>query len=348
MFFRKKAEIGPLSPIRPLAPITTEPVPPSIERLRDSQFYADVVSYFTDYPDQSLMSNGSRALLFSIIKVQRSKYVAEIGTFRAGTTEVMARACWENNRGVIYTADPYSGDRCPSIIRSWPKDLQKHASFHTLNSMGLFAYLDQARISLDLTLVDGNHDYEFALFDLQMAARRTLPSGVIIMDDAEKAGPFEAARTFLAANPAWRELGQAISSHNPSHPFNLTRASFPETSFIVLQAPTFVAIGDRSHSWGEYSIERAAVRGLVLDLARPAKGTLHYQVTLRGFFKNQAPVERKAIGAAQVEAFAQQLSLPFEEKLFVEGGETHTVEIDLAWQGSEALALKLPPIALPA
>jgi hypothetical protein len=211
--------------------------------------------------------------------------------------------------------------------------------------MDLFAYLDQRRISLDLTLVDGNHDYEFALFDLQAAARRTLPSGIIIMDNAEQSGPFEAARTFLNANSAWRELGQAIASHDPSRPFDATRASFPRTSFIVLQAPPFTAVGIGPHSWGQQPIERAAVSGLALDLAQPAKGTLHYQVTLRGFFKSQVPVERKAIGAAGIESSSQKLVLPFEEKIFIEGAETATVEIDVSWQGPEPLALTVPPNA---
>jgi predicted O-methyltransferase YrrM len=342
MFFRRGADI------RPLTAVTTEPVPPSIEQLRDGQFYADVVAYFTDYPERSLMSDDSRAVLFSIIRARRSKYIAEIGTFRAGTTEVMARACWENNWGIIYTTDPYGGRRCPPIIRSWPKDLRKYVSFHPLSSMDFFAYLDQRQISLDLTLVDGNHDYEFALFDLQMAARRTLPSGIIIMDNAEQAGPFDAASTFLNANPAWRELGQAIASHDPSNPFDATRASFPDTSFIVLQGPAFVAIGARSQSWGQRPIERAAASGLALDLARPAKGVLHYQVTLRGFFKNEAPVERKAVGAAQIDSSDQKISLPFDQKIFVESGETPTVEIDLSWQGAEPLALTVPPTTQPA
>jgi predicted O-methyltransferase YrrM len=339
MFFRKKTDA------RPLAPVTTAPVPASLEHLRDSQLYADAVAYFKDYPDRSLMSDESRAVLFSIIRTLRSKYIAEIGTFRAGTTEVMARACWENNWGIIYTTDPYGGDRCPPIISSWPKDLSKYVSFHPLTAMDFFAYLDQRRITLDLTLVDGNHEYEFALFDLQMAARRTHPSGIIVMDNAEQSGPFEAARTFLGANPAWCELGNAVASHDPSNPFNTARASIPDTSFIILQAPPFIAIGPGPHSWGQRRIERPAVGGLTLDLARPAKGTLHYQVILRSFRENQTPVEQKAVGSAGIDASVQKLSLPFDEEVLVEAGEVHTVEIDVSWQGTEPLALTTPPIA---
>ena len=88
-FFRRKSDL------RPLENITSQPTPATLEELHESAFYAEAVAYFTDYPTRSLMSDHSRATLYSIIKVRRPTYIAEIGTFRAGTTEVMARACWE-------------------------------------------------------------------------------------------------------------------------------------------------------------------------------------------------------------------------------------------------------------
>lgn len=341
MFLRKKTAI------RPPKPITSATVPASIDQLQDSQFFVDAAAYFSDYPERSLMSDYSRALLFWLIRSRRSKYIAEIGTFRAGTTEVMARACWENNWGIIYTADPYGARRCPPIIQSWQKDLRKYVSFHPVCSMDFFAYLDQRRISLDLTLVDGNHDYEYALFDLQMAARRTLPSGVIIMDNAEQSGPFNAARSFLAANPAWRELGSAVASHDPSAPFNAARASFPHTSFIVLEGPSFISIGSGPHSCGQAEINHPVVVGLGLNLAKPAKGMLHYQVTLRGFSKREHPIEQKAIGAVPIEAPSPtKFDFSFQDALEIPtSSDKMTVEIDLSWQGSDQLALAALPVA---
>jgi hypothetical protein len=53
-----------------------------------------------------------------LIRTLRPQAVAEVGTLFAGTTEVMARALWENGSGVIHTADPYGADRCPEIIAS--------------------------------------------------------------------------------------------------------------------------------------------------------------------------------------------------------------------------------------
>ena len=337
--FRQKSDV------RPLESVTSQPVPSTLEELPDSAFYAEAVAYFTDYPARSLMSDHSRATLYSIIKVRRPTYIAEIGTFRAGTTEVMARACWENNWGGIDTTDPFGAERCPQIIASWPKDLRKYVRYHPLSAMELFANLDQRRISLDLTLVDGNHDYEHALFDLQMAARRTRPSGMVVMDNAEQSGPFHAARTFLAANPAWSELGRAVADHDPDNPFDPARSSVPNTSFIILQGPSFIPVGAGPHSWGQVQVWQTAVAGLALELARPASGALHYQVILRAFSKTGQPVEGKAIGVAPIEADGK-ISVPFEDVLVVPERETYTVEIDLSWQGAEPLALAAPPVAM--
>jgi predicted O-methyltransferase YrrM len=337
--FRKKSDL------RPLESITSQPTPATLEELHESAFYAEAVAYFTDYPARSLMSDHSRTMLYSIIKVRRPTYIAEIGTFWAGTTEVMARACWENNWGGIDTTDPLGAERCPQIIASWPKDLRKYVRFHPLSAMDLFANLDQRRISLDLTLVDGNHDFEHALFDLQMAARRTRPSGMVVMDNAEQSGPFHAARTFLAANPAWRELGCAVADYNPDNPFDLTRSSVPNTSFIILQAPGFTPVGMGPHSWGQVEVGQPAVASLALDLARPASGTLHYQVTLRAFARNSEPVEEKMIGVVPIEADGK-VSVPFKNVLVAPERETYTVEIDLSWRGNEPLALSAPPTAI--
>src|SRR5258708_38393824 len=98
--------------------------------------------------------------------------------------------------------------------------------------MDFFRGLEQHKVALGLVLVDGNHDFEFALFDLQMAARLIRPGGVIVMDNAEQTGPFHATRAFVARNPAWTELGAALARYDKSAPFDEARASIAGTSFV--------------------------------------------------------------------------------------------------------------------
>ncbi len=345
LFFRKHGRDA----VRPLVPLSTEPLPaPDLASLQSTPLYAEALSYFGTYPPRSLMSDDSRAVLYTLIRTRRPTYIAEVGTFYAGTTEVMARACWENNWGIIYTTDPFGADRCPRIIKRWPKDMQKYASFHALGSHDFFLYLDQREISLDFILIDGNHDYEFALFDLQMAARRMRPSGIVVMDNAEQSGPFRATRDFLRLTPSWRELGNTIASHDPSAPFDATRASLPGTSFIILQAPTFIPVSEGPHSWGQIATHASRVTGLKFEVADQAAGTLHYHVVFRAFFKDDSPpVEAKAIGSVRIEGHPPgPLAHSFEEALQLPPDARYTIEIDVSWQadsGSPALALTSRP-----
>jgi len=279
--------------------------------------------------------------------------VAEIGTLYAGTTEVLSRALWENGEGLIHSADPYGGERCPPIIAGWPAELQKHVKFHAKSSMDFFSRMVLEKAVFDLVLIDGSHDYEYALFDLQMTARLLRPGGIVVMDNAEQMGPFKAARSFLAENPAWRELGSAISGYMPSKPFDHSRTSVPGTSFIILHAPTHLSIGPGPQSWGQAWIDLPSVKGLRFEVVEPCHGMLFYQIYLRGFADgNRWTKEERLDGALRIEpangvSFHHDLSQPmaitspaeYDDALF-------TVEFDLSWQadpGSPPLALAALP-----
>src|SRR5258706_3140961 len=125
-------QVVPSPEVRPLVRITGDGFPvgtaidfDSIVKMRKTAVYAKLQDYFRhNYPPRALMSEESRAILFTLIRMLRPKVVVEIGTLFAGTTEVMARALWENGEGVIHTTDPFGADRCPGIIAGWPKELR--------------------------------------------------------------------------------------------------------------------------------------------------------------------------------------------------------------------------------
>ncbi len=292
------SDIRPLVPVVVNTPISAATRPQLTPELTSSAAYSEILAYFSRYPLRSVMSDHSRAVLFTLIRMLRPKVVAEVGTMYAGTTEVMARALWENAEGVVYTTDPFGGDRCPAIIVRWPQELRDRTHFRPLNSMDFFFELERKHVTLDLVLVDGNHDFEYALFDLQMAARLLRPGGIVVMDNAEQSGPFKAARTFIDLNPAWREIGDALTSNDPAKPFDAVRASLPGTSFIVLQAPDYLPIGAGPHSWGQISTKASTVEGLSIKLpAQETAGDLHYQVILRAFLDNGDIPEVRTIGS---------------------------------------------------
>ena len=221
--------------------------------------------------------------------------------------------------------------------------------------MDFFAWLDANKIRPDLVLVDGNHDYEFALFDLLMAARLLQPGGIVVMDNAEQTGPFRAAREFLATNNAWRELGSSIANYAPSIPFDAARTSVPGTTFVILQSPAHTTIGHGPVSWGQARTELTAVDGFSLRLpSQHTSGVLHYQIIFRAFGdENRAGRELRSIGSIRLDLAGEFLDLRHRIAQRLDCSSfnryddaLYTFEVDLSWQpdpGSAPLALTTLP-----
>ena len=91
---------------------------------------------------------------------------------------------------------------------------------------------DEEGMRFDLVFVDGNHDYEFALFDIQAAAARMMPGGVIVIDNISQAGPYYATVDFLRARPEWSDCGTPRTSIS-RQPYDRKRANVPGTDFVI-------------------------------------------------------------------------------------------------------------------
>jgi predicted O-methyltransferase YrrM len=314
-----------------------------VTTLLASKPFAQVAAAYLDYPPRSFVSVTERAFLFSLIRAMRPKNVAEIGTAFCGTSEIMARALWENGGGLLHTTDPFGAHRCPLIIRQWPPPLQEIVRFRAKSSMDFFVELTHSNIVLDIVFVDGNHDFEFASFDIAMAARLLRPGGIMIIDNAEQSGPFYAAAEFLRRNPDWIELGEAISGFKRSEPFRADRSSVSDGTFLLLKAPEHYVIGEVPRSTGEFAIAAARVDGLTMRLAsEESRGRIHYQIILRAFRNaNRDIAEYKRTGhltlAGNVEpTLVHRLAEPLISQINDGPGDCgHTVEIELAWEGED-------------
>ena len=356
------AEDPPLAPsreIRPLAKLYEQG-----ERFEVSQAgliawqaspsFNRVVSYYRNYPEGSLQSNEARAFLHHLIVMQRPERVLEIGTWHAGTTETMARALWETGQGQIDTIDPFGGDRCPPIIASFPPELRNIVTFRAQNTATYFDWAMANNTYFDFVLVDGNHEYEFALFDVMSAARIMRPGGLMVMDNIEQIGPRLAAKTFLENNPEWRDVAGVIDEITMSTPFKVPPASFPETKFYFLQAPPYYVVGEVPRIFGPAEVDRAEVDGIELELAAPAKGTLHILVYVRTF----SMLEPEELFCEQslpldIDELPEdgRVRIPLLQPLhtnFPQTGLVRRVELCLAFSGETTLALRSTPRPYPA
>jgi len=224
--------------------------------LHDDEF-KPLHEFFCSYPETSLMSDYCRVLLYQLVRTIQPVAVAEIGTYKAGTAEVICRALYDVDAGgKLWTVDPYDNGAMDNFTK-WPPELYDRWVFIEKNSMGFFS--EQPANFFDLILVDGNHEFEFALFDLGMAARKLKPGGIIIMDNAEQTGPFYATKQFLQHNPGWKEIGNGLAIGKQ---FNRNRSSIEGTSFLILQKPKSIIVSDIPVTTGEITTPLTTITGI--------------------------------------------------------------------------------------
>ena len=161
--------------------------------------FESATRFFADNPasQRSLVSPQAQALLYSILRNLRPNHVFEIGSYKAGTTEALCRALHANGHGLVHTVDPFRADYITATIKHWPPELLKHVRVHSMSSMDFYMDMERQGIHPGVVFVDGNHDYEFALFDIGRAAKYMSHGGFIFVDNIAQPGPFLAARDFL-------------------------------------------------------------------------------------------------------------------------------------------------------
>lgn len=302
------------------------------------------VSFFADSEAaaRALVSPHSQALLFSIIRNLKPAHVYEIGTYRASTTEAICRALCANGEGIAHTVDPFGAETVPPILDTWPDELRRHVQFYAVDSMRFFADTLWRQDRPDLVFIDGNHDYEFALFDIEAAARFLRRGGFIFVDNIEQIGPYLGCRDFLRKHADWREHGGSMARFRPPFPFDPHRTTIVNTQFCVLRAPRFVTIGNDPITTGEQSWRQPLVNGIAVTLARPASGTLHVQCIFRTF--GSPPTETTVEHSVVFERQAGRIEIPFETSFRPEDERLpRRVEPWLTWQGDALLELSEEP-----
>lgn len=320
------------------------PARPSEAWIQDwvgSEAYEAEVAAFSEGPKHSLLSAHSRAFLFHLVRTLRPKRVLEVGTYFAGTAEVLARALRQNGVGTLVTTDPFGAERCPFIIRQWPAELQRHVEYHALNSMALAQRLGDQRAELDIAFIDGCHDYEYVLFDALTFAKLVRPGGVMVMDNAEQPGVFRATVEFLKQQPDWKELGRATQSDSGDKPFSLTldRTSIRGTSFLVLAAPEYRSVAPRSFlSTGQIRHESGTFDAIRLGFFEaPTPGHLYAEMAFRAFGQT-LPLEKRCLVDMRLgpDMGTDTLAMRLAEEMAIPAAELDqygfiTVEVGLYW-----------------
>jgi predicted O-methyltransferase YrrM len=316
-----------------------------VESILSDPVFRETDGYFAHAPasSRSLVSARTQALLFSIIRNLMPAHVVEIGVYRASTTEAIARALNANRRGTIHAVDPFRSEYINAIFQQWPPELSSHLRFHPVNSVEFFATSHERRMRPSLVFVDGNHEYEFAYFDICSAARCLEPRGFIFIDNVSQPGPFLAARDFLMNNVGWIECGGSTAAYDQTRAYDPNRSAISGTDLMVLRAPEHQHIWHRPWSPGEARLKEGCARGAKLGLHRPSgAGTLSMQIVLRAF----GPQISEVSGAArmQIDAGLSDITILLDQPLRVDNAFSELrAEQWFVWQAEAPLLLSEPP-----
>lgn len=317
----------------PIAEITSAAGFATLDR-----FFAEI-----NQAERALVSAKTQAVLYALVRNLRPEHVIEIGTYRASTSKAMVRAMHANARGFMHTVDPANSGPILRLIRRWPVALRERVCYYPMSSMDFFNLAVFQELTSDLIFVDGNHDYEYALFDIQSAARLIRPGGFIAIDNINQAGPFFAAFDFMRDHPAWHECGHSLKVDAIGKGFDHGRSTIRGTDLCVIRSPRNHIVGQRLETAGPQRISQTTIGGIELAIARPATGTLHaqYVVRVREPVMSEVATQtsrtelRDAVGPTRV-------ALPWDfapDEVPLE----RTIELWLAWTGDAELELAEPP-----
>lgn len=315
----------------------------------DAPKFQETVRFFSTSPSssRSLLTGTAQAMLYSVLRNSDAENVVEIGTYKAGTTEALARAVVANGKGTVHTVSPFDAERFAAISQRWPDELRKAVRYHKSDSMQFFIEADHSAMQLDCVLIDGNHDYEFAAFDIQASARRLKPGGFLFIDNVSQAGPYFATKEFLHHNSNWTDCGTRKRPPSETLAFDPSRSNFSQTDFFILRSPDFYCVGARPITFGESGYGAEALAGLKLSLAAPVPeaGTLSVQCILRAF-SEQRLAELVGVGIGRLTPGETRADVLLDAPLRTDGRfDRFVVEPWLAWSGATPLQLRSRPTA---
>jgi predicted O-methyltransferase YrrM len=305
-----------------------------------------LAEFFYGHPHwrDGILSTHGLAWMYHAVRVSRPTHIVEIGTYKGWTAQVLAYAAHANGEGIVHTVGPYDEERFAPLLEQWPTELRQRLRFYPMNSMAFFQTAYHQGTQFGLVLVDGAHDYEFALFDIQCAARSLAGGGLIFVDNISQAGPYQAAADFCAHHPDWRNWG--LSAIPSTRAYEPGRSTLVGTDFAVIQAPNHESIGRRPRAVFHQPWPAPALKGLsFLPAAEHGRGTIYLHCALRGFSQHQ---QQEIFAEAQmtVQDGPPEHQVCFDIPMQVDVAEHYSVEAFAHWDGPQPMRLRSPPIPL--
>ena len=144
-------------------------------------------------PSNSLMNSQDAIFLYSIIWSKRPKNVLEIGRHHGWSSTIIFGALEDIGDGHLYTVDikDNTNDTIKSIINS-------RTTFITSPSADILSLNEINRARFEIVFIDGDHEYDPVLTDLQNTYKITTDEAWFLLHDSNMVGVQDAADMFLS------------------------------------------------------------------------------------------------------------------------------------------------------
>jgi predicted O-methyltransferase YrrM len=308
----------------------------TLSNIKSQEYFKLAYDYFHDYPPHALYGHEARALLYSIILLTKPKKILEIGTFHAGTSEIICRALHTCGGGKLVTLDPYKKEYVESAISTWPEELQPLVSFFPVTSAVYFQ--DFSENNFDVVIIDGNHELENALYDLISSSKHISENGLIIVDDMTQPSVYQAVNIFLEYFPEWKCLDEIDGVFSFA---DLTEGKTLIHNQTVLFAPESICITNIPYKQTD-RIEGTTLCGYALSFKRtPASGRLQALIFFSSVYFDQnegQPSTHRIFKTVDIHGSASNCTIEFDQiRAELPPEKSYRVcELNLYWTPDEA------------
>ena len=306
----------------------------------------------------ALLSPFCQVLLIHLTMIMKPKKVLEIGTYQGGTAYNIASALNENKKGYLTTIDPFEKfNKAQQNFKQFPQEIKDRIDFQIISSPDYFNVLTFKEFQYELIFIDGNHNYEFAYFDLTNAAKFVPPGGLIVLDNVDQIGPRFATKKFLAENPNWVDFMGVINKEVPENhsPLDYYMSSNQEITsddnlFYILQAPSDYRVTDFPNTVGPENLKRKSDPHLKVRCKNEIKGKLYLLVYVRAFFSEGLPQEMRLHKSVAINSnINKEYSIPIvnesTKRSLRDGADNYTIEFSYSFESEnkdESLVLTSP------
>ena len=220
-----------------------------IDLLSDSQNLRAILRSNDSIPSttKSITAREEIAFMCLYINATGASNILEIGTYFAETTKILGN--WIGRTGKLTTIDPYGAHRVPQLLEKFEKQISDKIQYLPMYSMEFFASFSEKRqesstFNFELVFVDGNHNYEYALFDILSSSKVISADGIIVVDNSDQDSVALALTNFLENQKDFLVVGeQGIIATN--HALEIFKGKKSTLNWIALMPTKGLTINSR-------------------------------------------------------------------------------------------------------